>query len=61
MKDVLGAMRAPNWEQVFYVNPSVGDDAIGAMFYKMGRAANICTQCTMLVESKWWQKEHYQK
>ena len=34
VKDVLGAIRAmqtPDWEQVFYVNPSVGDDAIGAM------------------------------
>ena len=34
VKEVLGAMpamQAPNWEQVFYVNPSVGEDAIGAM------------------------------
>ena len=34
VKEVLGglpAMQAPNWEQTFYVNPSVGEDAIGAM------------------------------
>ena len=34
VRDVLGAMQAmqaPDWEQVFYVNPSVGDYAIGAM------------------------------
>ena len=27
----LPAMQAPKWDEVFYVNPSVGDDAIGAM------------------------------
>ena len=34
VKEVLGAMpamQAPNWEKFFYVNPSVGDDAIGAI------------------------------
>ena len=34
VKEVLGAMpamQAPNWNQVFYVNPSVGGDTIGAM------------------------------
>ena len=34
VKEVLGglpAMQAPDWEQPFYVNPSVGEDAIGAM------------------------------
>ena len=34
VKEILGAMpamQAPDWEQVFYVNPSVGEDAIGAM------------------------------
>ena len=42
MKDVLGAMRAmqaPDWEQVFYVNPSVGDDAIGAMLLQKGKGS----------------------
>ena len=34
VKEVLGAMpamQAPNWEEVFYVNPSVGENDIGAM------------------------------
>lgn len=34
VKEILGglpAMQAPDWNQVFYVNPSVGEDAIGAM------------------------------
>ena len=42
MKDVLGAMRAmqaPNWEEVFYVNPSVRDDAIGAMLLQKGKGS----------------------
>ena len=41
VKDVLGAMRAmqaPDWEQIFYVNPSVGDDAIGAMLLQKGKS-----------------------
>ena len=40
MKEVLGAMlamQAPNWEEVFYVNPSVGEDAIGAMLLQKGK------------------------
>ena len=40
VKDVLGAIRAmqnPDWEQVFYVNPSVGDDVIGAMLLQKGK------------------------
>ena len=31
VKEVLGglpAMQAPDWDQIFYVNPSVGEDAI---------------------------------
>ena len=42
VKDVLGAMRAtqaPDWEEVFYVNPSVGDDAIGAMLIQKGKGS----------------------
>ena len=34
VKEVLGAMlamQAYDWEQVFYVNPSIGEDAIGAL------------------------------
>ena len=40
VKEVLGAMptmQAPDWEKVFYVNPSVGDDAIGAMLLQKGK------------------------
>lgn len=40
VKEVLGAlptMQAPNFEQVFYVNPSVGEDAIGAMLLQKGK------------------------
>ena len=42
MKEVLGAMlamQAPDWEKVFYVNPSVGDDAIGAMLLQRGKGS----------------------
>ena len=42
VKDVLGAMRAMqalDWEQVFYVNPSIGDDAIGAMLLQKGKGS----------------------
>ena len=34
VKEALGAMpamQARDWKKVFYVNPSVGGDAIGAM------------------------------
>ena len=40
VKEILGvmpAMQAPDWEQVFYVNPSVGEDAIGAMLLQKGK------------------------
>ena len=40
VKEVLGAMRAmqaPDWEQVFYVNPLVGEDAIGEMLLQKGK------------------------
>ena len=30
-------MQAPKWEQVFYVNPSVGENAIGAMLLQKGK------------------------
>ena len=42
VKEVLGAMpamQAPDWEQVFYVNPSVGEDAIGAMLLQKGKGS----------------------
>ena len=42
MKEVLGAMpamQAPNWEEVFYVNPSVGEDAIWAMLLQWGKGS----------------------
>ncbi|MCO5593218.1 hypothetical protein L7F22_047225 [Adiantum nelumboides] len=29
-------MQAPNWDKEFYVNPSVGEDAIGAMLLQQG-------------------------
>lgn len=32
-------MQAPNWEQVFYVNPSVGEDAIEAMLLQKGNGS----------------------
>ncbi|MCO5601602.1 hypothetical protein L7F22_055725 [Adiantum nelumboides] len=40
VKEILGglpAMQAPVWEQVFYANPSVGEDAIGAMLLQKGK------------------------
>ncbi|RXY68530.1 hypothetical protein DD581_35775, partial [Klebsiella pneumoniae] len=43
VKEVLGAlsaMQAPDWEKVFYVNPSVGDDAIGAMLLQKGKGSH---------------------
>ena len=42
MKEVLGAMPAmqdPNWKEVFYVNPSLGEDAIGAMLLQKGKGS----------------------
>ena len=42
VKEVLGAMpamQAPDWEQVFYVNPSVGEDVIGAMLVQKGKGS----------------------
>ena len=32
-------MQAPDWEQVFYVNPSIGEDAIGAMLLQKGKGS----------------------
>lgn len=43
VKEVLGslpAMQAPDFEQTFYVNPSVGKDAIGAMLLQKGKASH---------------------
>ncbi|MCO5596036.1 hypothetical protein L7F22_050092 [Adiantum nelumboides] len=43
VKEILGglpAMQAPDWEQVFYVNLSVGEDAIGAMLLQKGKKSN---------------------
>ncbi|RYA46642.1 hypothetical protein DD606_24150 [Enterobacter cloacae complex sp. GF14B] len=43
VKEVLGglsAMQAPHWKQVFYVNPSVGDDAIGGMLFQKGKGSH---------------------
>ena len=40
VKDILSTlpvMQAPDWEKEFYVNPSVGDDAIGAMLLQRGK------------------------
>ena len=40
VKEVLGslpAMQAPDFGQVFYVNPSVGDDVVGAMLLQKGK------------------------
>lgn len=36
----LPAMQAPDWEQVFYVYPSVGEDAIGAMLLQKGKGSH---------------------
>ncbi|MCO5566817.1 hypothetical protein L7F22_020498 [Adiantum nelumboides] len=39
IREVLGSlptMQAPNWHKEFYVNPSVGEDAIGAMLLQQG-------------------------
>ena len=43
VKEVLGglvAMQAPKWDEFFYVNPSVGDDAIGAMLLQKGTCSH---------------------
>lgn len=43
VKEVLGALVAmptPNFGQVFYVNPSVGEDAIGAMLLQKGKVSH---------------------
>ena len=43
VKEVLGglpAMHAPKWDEVFYVNPYVGDDAIGAMLLQKGTSSH---------------------
>ena len=40
VKEIIGAMpamQALDWEQVFYVNPSIGEDAIGAMLLQKGK------------------------
>ena len=55
MKEVLGAMpamQAPNWEQPFYVNPSVGEDAIGAMLLQRGKGSQYMrpVYCTSRVK-----------
>ena len=42
VKEIIGAMpamQAPDWEQVFYVNSSVGEDAIGAMLLQKGKGS----------------------
>ena len=42
VKDILGAtqaMKAPDWKQVFFVNPYVGDDAIRAMLFQKGKGS----------------------
>ena len=62
VKEIIGAMpamQAPNWEQVFYVNPSVGEDAIGAMLLQKGKGSQYmrpvyCASRVKLV----WQKEN---
>ena len=36
----LPAMQAPNFEQYFYVNPSMGEDAIGAMLLQKGKESH---------------------
>ena len=43
MKEVLEAMpstQAPNWEEVFYVNPLVAGDAIRAMLLQKGKGSH---------------------
>ena len=40
VKEVLGAMptmQARNWKEVLYINPSVEEDAIGAMLLQKGK------------------------
>ena len=42
VKEVLGSMptmQAPNFEEEFYVNPYIGDDAIGAMLLQKGKGS----------------------
>lgn len=36
----MPAMQAPNWEQDFYINPSIGEDAIGAMLLQKGKGSH---------------------
>ena len=33
----MPTIKAPNWEEVFYVNPLVGEDAIGKMLLQKGK------------------------
>lgn len=43
VKEVLGGlptMQAPDWEKTFYVNPSVEEDAIGAMLLQKGKGSH---------------------
>ena len=42
VKETLGAlpaMQSPDWEQTFYVNPLVGEDAIEAMLLQKGKGS----------------------
>ena len=53
VKETLGAlpaMQAPDWEQTFYVNPLVGEDAIGSMLWQKGKGSPY--MCPMYCASR---------
>ena len=44
MKEVLSSLPTigpPNWEQVFFVNPSVGEDNLGALFMQKDKKSSF--------------------
>ena len=53
VKETLGAlpaMQALDWEQTFYVNSSVGENAIGTMLLQNGKGTSTCVQCIVQAE-----------
>ena len=63
VKEIIGAMpamQAPDWEQVFYVNPSIGEDAIGAMLLQKGKGSQYM-QPMYCASRSLWQRESCQK
>ncbi|MCO5548812.1 hypothetical protein L7F22_002274 [Adiantum nelumboides] len=62
IKEVLGSlptMQAPNWDKEFYVNPSVGEDAIGAMLLQQGTNFHYMKPIYCASKVKLEVKRHY--